>query len=111
MIEGILIGAGVFMAGMVTGRWWPARRRGPKPPKPVQPVCGCGHHFSLHDPETRACSGMVDGSREPVRSEGGKVVKDYWGDVVFSRPKVPCGCRKYTGPEPLPEYYAPELPS
>ena len=90
----LLTGAGVFLAGMVTGRAWPSRRR---KPKPVKPVCGCDHHHSFHDPATGQCGygtrhlDAYDERDNPVYS--------------FTR----CPCRKYSGPEPLPELYAPEI--
>jgi len=81
-----LIGAALFAAGMAAGRWWPARRKGPKPLKPVKPLCGCGHHRSYH-------------------TDGGKC-----HDRVYLGSRYDdCNCQKYTGPEPLPEYYAPEI--
>jgi hypothetical protein len=49
----VLEGALILLAGIAIGRLLPARRKGPGPPP--KPVCGCGHHFSYHDPETRAC--------------------------------------------------------
>jgi len=76
----LLLGAAVFASGMLAGRFWPARRRHPKPPKPVKPVCGCGHHVSFHKDRTGLCHAKA------------------W-----------CNCQKYTGPEPMPEYYAPEI--
>lgn len=47
-----------------------------------KPVCGCGHHRSFH-------------------KDGGRCTTQPY----------PCGCGQYVGPEPLPEYYAPELGS
>jgi hypothetical protein len=81
----LLEGAGILLSGMLAGRFWPARRRGRKPPKPVTPTCGCNHNVSYHDPKTGRCHKIssYDGSQ--------------------------CPCRRYTGPEPLPEYYAPEI--
>jgi len=107
----MLAGGGLVLLGVLVGRFLPARRRGPKPPKPVQPICGCGHHFSYHDPKTGECHGKAKGTETVVRDGKGKPVLDYWGDVQTTLETGPCGCRKYTGPEPRPEYYAPELPS
>jgi hypothetical protein len=45
-------------------------RRHATPPEP-QPVCGCSHHLSFHNPRTSTCA--VDG----------------------------CRCQQYIGPEPL----------
>lgn len=109
MIEGILIGAAVYVAGLLTGRFMPARRKGPKSPKPIQPICGCGHHRSYHDAQTGECHGAAKGTETVVRDENGKPVLDYWGDVQTTSEATRCGCRHYTGPEPLPEFYAPEI--
>ena len=92
----LLTGAAVFAAGMVTGRVWPARRR---KPKPVQPVCGCDHHYSFHDPQTGACG-------YGLRHLDGYDRRD---NPIYSHTQ--CPCLKYSGPEPLPEYYAPEIES
>lgn len=80
----LIDGAGILLAGMLAGRFWPARRRGPKPLKPVQPICGCGDHAAFHEGGTGGCH------------------KDfqYLGA---------CGCQVYTGPVPITEYYAPEI--
>ncbi len=87
MIGGMLAGALIFAAGALAGRFLPARRRGPKP---AEPFCGCEHHISYHDPKTAECHG--DGN--------------YIGNGRYSR----CTCRRYSGPQPLPEFYAPEIP-
>ncbi len=110
MIE-LLAGGGLVIAGVLLGRFLPARRRGPKPVKPVQPICGCGHHLSLHDPETKACHGSARGTETAVRDKAGDPVLDSWGYVQTTYEKGPCACRHYTGPEPLPDYYAPEITS
>jgi hypothetical protein len=94
MLEGALI----LLAGILIGmgaRSLPGRRAGPKPPPAA--VCGCGHHFSYHDPKTRACG---YGSRPVVRLTS--AVTEY-GDVMR------CPCLSYSGPEPLVTYYAPEI--
>lgn len=77
----LLLGAAVFASGMLAGRFWPARRKGPKPVKERGPICGCGHHASFHVRAVGACHG-----------NGGY-----------------CRCQIYTGPTPMPEYYAPEI--
>lgn len=81
----MLAGAGIFALGAVFGRFVPGRRKGPKPAKPV---CGCEHAASYHDPQTREC-------HKDVYQSNGRYVR--------------CRCRQYTGPEPMPEYYAPEI--
>lgn len=90
----LLAGAAVFLAGMVTGRAWPSRKR---KPEPVGPVCGCSHHRSVHDPQAGQCHA---GIRSLMRY-------DERDNPVYAN--LPCACRQYTGPEPLPEYYAPEI--
>lgn len=90
----MLAGAGIFLAGMVTGRTWPSRRR---KVKPVKPICGCKHHHSFHDPDTGACYGKATEAEY-------NVIGGWIGEH-----KVPCTCRKYSGPEPLPELFAPEI--
>jgi hypothetical protein len=89
----LLLGAAVFTAGMLTGRFWPARRKGLKPRAPVEPVCGCTHHHSFHDPETGECHGMM------------KVPASMSRDSYH----MACTCRQYSGATPLPAYYAPEI--
>jgi len=89
-------GAAIFAAGLVSGRFMPGRRK-TGAPKPVEAVCGCDHHHSFHDPATGRCAGQVyiDGSR---------------GSYGVAR-HVQCTCRQYSGPVPMPEYFAPEIAS
>lgn len=91
----LIEGSAILLAGMGIGWWWPARRKGPRPPKSVQPVCGCGHHHSFHDPDTGTCHDMMKVPSSASRDSYHK----------------PCTCRTYSGPTPLPEYYAPEVTS
>ncbi len=92
----MLIGVIIFLMGAVTGMLVrqgmieAGRDRSPKSP---QPICGCKHHFSSHDPETKACNV--------------ETVKYYANIYEVSR--LRCPCLQYTGPEPLPTYYAPEI--
>jgi hypothetical protein len=90
----LLLGAAVFAAGMLAGRFWPARRKGLRPQKPPQPICGCDHHLSYHDPQTGACHAQV-----------------YIGHWDWQDQHRACTCRQYAGPERLPEYFAPEIGS
>jgi hypothetical protein len=88
----VITGALILLAGILIGmalRSLPARRKGPKP---VEAVCGCSHHHSMHDPETGACNATVRVTR-------------YGGSWDY----VPCACVRYSGPLPLPEYYANEI--
>lgn len=86
------------LAGFLVGRFLLNRCKGPKPPKPVQPICGCTHHHSYHDPKTGECNAAV---LVPSRY-------DNYGNVT-ARKHEPCGCARYSGPVPLPEVYAPEV--
>ena len=85
----------------------------PKPPPPIEARCGCKHHYAEHD-ET-GCHHInmkVTKSGTPVIGRNDFYEKDvvlgYEGEE--STP-VRCGCKRYTGPEPLPTYYAPEIGS
>jgi hypothetical protein len=94
MIEGAVIAAVCVVVGMVTSRLLPERRSRRRLPgtKSSPPACGCGHHYSFHDPSTGECHGQNQIN-------------------VYGKPELhACGCRQYSGPVPLPEYYAPELP-
>lgn len=93
MLE-LVVGAAIFAAGQVTGRYLRMRA---KPPKPIErgPTCGCGHHKSLHDANGKCHGGFTEVGHKPVAS------------VKYSH--LACRCKQYVGPEPLPEYYAPEL--
>jgi len=88
-VTGIEVGVAVIV-GVLLGRFLPNRRRGPKPAKAIQPICGCDHHRSFHDPASGECHG-----------------RNYEGAGYYSA----CTCRQYSGPEPLPEYFAPEVTS
>ena len=85
-MTGIEVGVAVII-GVLLGRFLPNRRKGPKV-KPVKPVCGCDHHHSYHDPATGECHGRV-----------------YVGMGAYEN----CTCKQYSGPVPMPEYYAPEI--
>lgn len=87
------------------------------PPKPPQPICGCKHHLSFHDPETGRCSftkSIFTVRDEAVRDADGRPVLDSFRDVQTVRQTTyrgehQCGCRRYIGPEPLTTYYAQEI--
>lgn len=67
----------------------PGPRGVPAPPAdPHAPICGCGHHLAFHDRAEGGCHQRVP---LPDDSTG------------------PCRCSQYIGPEPLPQFYAPEL--
>jgi hypothetical protein len=84
----MLTGGVLFLLGVLVGRFLPARRAA-EPPKPI---CACGHPLSSHSPKSRVCC------VETVRTLGGREV----GSHV-------CPCLQYVGPEPLPEFNAPEV--
>jgi hypothetical protein len=93
VITGALILLVGIVIGLVAGRL-PARR---KDPKPAVAVCGCTHHHSMHDPETGRCNAEVTVPR--YNKGGDRIGKDY----------RPCACLRYSGPEPMPTYYATEI--
>lgn len=93
MPELMLLGAAIFAVGALFGRLMPARRKHPKPPKPPEPICGCKHHHSFHDPKTGKCSALM-----------------YVPSTMMQDSRhIPCTCRQYSGPVPLSEVYAPEI--
>jgi hypothetical protein len=98
MIEGALILLAGAVLGAILARL-PARRKGPRPAEAPKPVCGCHHHHSYHDPETGRCNALVNG--QPVKF-------DKFEDPIKWE-QVPCACLRYSGPEPMPTYYAPEI--
>lgn len=61
------------------GKLAQTRSQALKPPPEPQPVCGCTHHLSFHNPRTGACA-----------------VDD-------------CRCQQYVGPEPLGHVFAQPL--
>ncbi len=85
-----VVGAGTavtaYVVGQARGR---SSRRTERWPDP-EPVCGCEHHYSLHDADD-VCHGTVRVVTEV--GQGGKK----WSHHA-------CGCQRYTGPEPLPRY-------
>lgn len=91
MLE-LLVGAGIFAGGMAVGRVAQVRSR-PRTVKSSKPVCGCEHELAYHDPKTGECHAEIS-----------RFVYDI-GDYQWRQ----CTCCRYTGPEPLTSYYAPEL--
>lgn len=89
LIIGMFSGALILLAGFLVGWLAPGRRRHPKLPKLPKAICGCDHHYSMHDPK----KGMVCTV----------------GIYVDGKHRGKCACARYTGPVPLPEYVAPEL--
>lgn len=95
---GILEGGICVLVGILLGRLWrrDSKGRGRDP----QPVCGCKHHYSMHDPETGRCHGKVNGKPTTYGE---------WSSRPIAWEQVSCTCRRYSGPEPLPTYTAPEI--
>lgn len=97
----MLTGAVIAVAAFLAGQWLPRPHRRGRTPKPPRPFCGCGHHHSFHDPATGECNAVVNGNATRFDR--------YQEPIVWER--VPCACRQYSGPVPLPEVYAPEIAS
>jgi hypothetical protein len=116
MIE-LIAGAGILAAGQVTGSVVRRIRR-PKPYKPKpppEPICGCKHNYALHDPETGACLHQR-AERKLIERGDPKTIgtgsNGYYHTVVYQHERwetvnYGCSCRRYSGPTPLPEIYAP----
>lgn len=83
----LLVGAGLVTAGWVSGRIG----RRPQVTPTATATCGCGHDLALHDPESRECQ------KDTSRKTNGLVE---W---------VRCPCKRYTGPLPLDELFAPPI--
>jgi hypothetical protein len=93
----VLEGTLILLVGILIGicvRSLPGKRRNLQQ---VKPVCGCEHHYSMHDPKTGACHSEITVT---TYDEHG-----LWNGRTYR----PCTCRQYSGPEPLPSYYAPEI--
>lgn len=89
----MITGAGAMLVGFIGGRVH-RPKRALKPPKPV---CGCRHSLGLHDEGTGECHGTTPG--------------DYYKNGKWLANRRPCTCRRYDGPQPLPEFFAPEISS
>jgi hypothetical protein len=94
MLEGALILLAGILIGIGIGVRVAARRDGPNP---VTAVCGCTHHYSMHDPKTGACVATVPVDKYAQNGE------------QIGKELVPCACVRYVGPEPLPTYIATEI--
>lgn len=110
MIE-MLVGAAIFGGGQAVGFLLGRRRRRPAiEAAPVQPVCGCTHEWAYHDGQAGKCHGTVKVTvkeGEPILDKGRRYIVGHSGAVYEWHE---CPCRRYSGPEPLPQFYAPELP-
>ncbi|WP_067512511.1 hypothetical protein [Nocardia puris] len=87
----LAVGAGLLGLGWVVGRF--GHRRHTRAARRSLPArCGCGHDLALHDRATGTCHAEISrraphGLREWVR----------------------CNCRRYTGPTPLEDVFAPPI--
>ena len=100
MAPDMLIGAALVLAGMIAGRFWPARRKNPKPPAPV---CGCEHDLAYHEPDGEGGGTRCKGVR---RTEAPR--PDY--DTPCHYIDKPCTCQQYSGPRIIdPGFVAREL--
>ena len=97
-MTGIEVGIAVII-GVLLGRFLPNRRKGLRSAKQPEPICGCDHHHGFHDPKTGECHGLMDGDPATYYSHG----------PAASYKQVRCSCRQYSGPVPMPEFYAPEI--
>lgn len=68
-----------------------------------QPICGCTHHFAFHDPKTSACN-----AQERVLTKSAYYDRDLLRQIPGMYKERPCPCRRYTGPEPLTTFFAPD---
>lgn len=95
VIAGAAMCAGGYFYGLFRGfrqGQGVAELEGKHPPKPV---CGCKHNIAFHD------------DKGVCRKQW--YVTVYGGITGEKDVAVTCSCQKYTGPEPLPSFYAPEI--
>jgi hypothetical protein len=88
----VILSVGLFL-GMLL------RMRQNSSAKLPEAVCGCEHHHAMHDPVTGHCHALING--EPLKYNS-------WKEPT-AWTQVQCPCRRYSGPEPLPVYYAGEI--
>ncbi|MEU4314561.1 hypothetical protein [Nocardia sp. NPDC024068] len=84
----LAVGAGLVGVGWACGRFG---RRVPRTKKLIA-RCGCGHDLALHDRETGTCH--AESSRRGTHG-----LREWIG----------CQCRRYTGPTPLEDVFAPPI--
>ncbi|MBF6175727.1 hypothetical protein [Nocardia blacklockiae] len=85
----LVVGAGLVGVGWACGRL--GRRRTGAVRRQLA-TCGCGHDLAMHDRESGSCHA------ETFRKTG-------YGMRAWSA----CTCRRYTGPTPLEDVFAPPL--
>lgn len=88
---GVLTGAAVAWASIIVGVIVAASRRHHRRVKSPPPICGCEHHLAFHE----------------LDDEGNATGPCH--EIVVTHNATECGCQRYTGPVPLPEFYAPEI--
>lgn len=87
MIEG----AAILLVGLVAGYIAGRRNRRTPAPNTTGAVCSCHHPRGQHLDGKGACQ-----TKSKVTVNGTQMF-------------VPCSCQLYDGPEPLPQFYAPEI--
>lgn len=107
MIIEAVVGGTLVVAGQLSGRVL-TRLKGPKPYKPPKqppPICGCTHHYAVHDEQGCHATFQVLVERgEPTKMQTGYDGLQHKVFYAFEKyVQAPCGCRRYTGPEPMPE--------
>lgn len=80
-----MLGGGAWVKSVIDQVLEHRRQRG-------QPICGCGHHFSFHEPGQQIC-------KQRTREVAGF---DRHGDEVFE--VRDCACQQYSGPMPQIDY-------
>ncbi|BAD60305.1 hypothetical protein IU443_13495 [Nocardia farcinica] len=86
----LVVGGGLVGIGWLLGRFVPRRRARSNPQLTAR--CGCGHDLALHD--------RTDGTCHAETSRRGTHGLREW---------VRCNCRRYTGPTPLEDVFAPPI--
>lgn len=99
LVVGALLALVFFALGRVNGlRQAIASGRVPKPPE--KPICGCGHGLHEHDLKTNECHAQFKKQMGQFYKQGKLWDKWEW---------TQCGCRQYTGPRPVEEFFAPPM--
>lgn len=96
MLE-LIEGAAILAAGLGVGSFT-GRRRRPKPPKAVEPICGCKHHLAVHDSKSGRCFAS---DRQPSKY-------NQTGTTVAWQFQV-CICRQYVGPKPAESFFVDQI--
>lgn len=94
----LILCAGTTVFGLVEREMRRRRKRRREAIYGPEPVCGCKHHYSFHNPKTGLCKSQA---RTAVRWDG---------DGAANRWELrSCGCQRYVGPQPLESFHAPEI--